>query len=1034
MMRKIIIRYGIILLLIITSVAHAYGQAVEENEKVRTFLDNMFGTLDKSKVPHGLLRDFAFELVDMDRFDGSSLTKTNSIDRQTYEMLLRTIRSSAVTIKPFEDVGNILVKQNSASSSPSTLTISALAYQYSVIKANALTDNLIQYNNGKVSDNYKNGTWQNPYETRYVVGFCGQDSILTSSSVSFKLDPNCWFTNLSCRTIEIDTGSGYRSINIGSAITENYTTDGTKDIKLRITLTNGKQLLSHTKIQVIGNTLTRSLANDYYLNYPQAIITGEPYRGLKTKAEVFVAYAPSNHTGRIKKPFIVVEGFDPRTRKKDGTVINKGSTTMASFYKNYIRDQGIYCPDLYLNYDIVYVDWDYSEEYIQANANTLIKVIQWVNAQKDNQENIATNVILGQSMGGVIARYALRKMEDAGMEHQVSLYISHDSPHLGANVPLGALYALYGLSSFLENKKTIGHFADKYADSGTLLTAIEKIAHSHAAKQLLVNYVDYGGELNNSEHYIWQNELATLGFPRGDNGREFRMLAIANGSYFVNTLPTSYLKVDFSASSDLIGLIPLVRWLTSPVLAWGLNDIWVGLLNLVPGKTTIKGLVEINLGTSFGGKVTDINLRYIKKCLWLVDVRHTIFSYAAHMNSNLLYDTYPSSYYDLAKAQQKIEGNQEDGIPIVGKYDYNVSMWNSIPFIPTSSALCVGHGQQNPTPNMFLQSPDIDNSPFGANIYKFAGLSSKHIDLPPLVLEWLNAQLDFGIIGPKQGFNGSQYIVNSKNIYNIEWSTNNPDIATIDQSGILTVTGNGIVRITAKGGNSLESSIEVMVGTPRFVLEDAIRKPGFYEIKSKCIDSQYAEFLNKYKNVLLYKWGIKTNDQPLVWFTSESPELHISTLEDNDNTTVYLKIIDSEGNESAPLFVRISGQDIYDLTYKTLVFNKDGRLFNDKGIELFYDFVTMPLKYRDETYDEFSNAEWSPVAAIVINDENVPRGIPWKRKGYIRDIIPPSEKERILSSPDGKVMIYKLQLLNFDGEIVQQTPFTIMYKSNYPNN
>ena len=73
----------------------------------------------------------------------------------------------------------------------------------------------------------------------------------------------------------------------------------------------------------------------------------------------------------------------------------------------------------------------------------------------------------------------------------------------------------------------------------------------------------------------------------------------------------------------------IIRWLTSPVLAWGLNDIWVGLLNLVPGKTTIKGLVEINPGTSFGGKVTDINLRYIKKCLWLVDVRHTIFSYAA---------------------------------------------------------------------------------------------------------------------------------------------------------------------------------------------------------------------------------------------------------------------------------------------------------------------------------------------------------------------------------------------------------------------
>ena len=59
----------------------------------------------------------------------------------------------------------------------------------------------------------------------------------------------------------------------------------------------------------------------------------------------------------------------------------------------------------------------------------------------------------------------------------------------------------------------------------------------------------------------------------------------------------------------------MIRWLTSPVLAWGLNDIWVGLLNLVPGKTTLKGLVEINPGISLGGKVTDIHLRYIKKCL-----------------------------------------------------------------------------------------------------------------------------------------------------------------------------------------------------------------------------------------------------------------------------------------------------------------------------------------------------------------------------------------------------------------------------------
>lgn len=1035
-MKRLILMPGFLLLyFLFFGIQYSYGQAVEENQEVRSYLDNMFETLDKSKIPHGLLRDYAFELVDMDRFDGSGLNATNSVDRQTYEMLLRTIRSSAVTTaKPFEDVGNILVKQYNAGSS-STLILSAMTYQYSVIKASALTDNLIQYKNKKVSDNYKNGIWQNPYETRYVIGFCGQDSIFTTSSITFKLDASSWFSNLSYTKIEINTGSGYKSIEVGGSITENYATDGIKDIKLRITLTTGKQLLSHTSIETLGHAATRSTYEDDFLYTPKRTITGEPYKGLSTSAEVFVAYAPSNNTGRIKKPFIVVEGFDPRFNKKatfDEKQKDRGVSTMATFYKNLKKDQ-FFCYDLFNNYDIVYVDWVDSEEFIQANANTLKKVIQWVNGQKNDLNSSTPNVIMGQSMGGIIARYALRSMENEGLKHGVSLYISDDAPHLGANIPLGALYELYGICSFLENKKVIGSFLNKYADSGTLLSGIEKIAHSHAAKQMLVNYVDYSGNLNNTEHNLWQEELAELGFPRGDNGN-IRMLGIANGSYFANTVPTSYLKVDFSASSDLIGLVPFYSWLSSPLVGWGLNDLWAGLLNLVPGKTTIRGLFEINPGISFGAKIAEVTLKYIKKYLWLVNVSRTVFSYQANMNNSLLYDTYPSSYYNLEPYRSSIVGENGGGIPIVGKYNYSASMWNSIPFVPTSSALCVGYGKQNLTSNMFFTAPDISNTPFGANIYRYKNLSSEHIELENVVWEWINTQLDFGIIGPKQGVNGSKYSVQNPNAYTIQWSTDSPNIATIDQNGVLHVVGNGIIHITAKGGTSIESSMEVMVGTPKFVLEDAVRKPGFYEIKSKCINTQYADFLSKYSNVLSYKWGVKTNDQPLVWLVSESPELRVSTLEDNDNTTVYLKIIDEEGNESDPLFIRISGQDIYDLGYKTLVFNKDGNLYTDKGLELFYDYVTMPLNYRDETYDEFSNAEWSPVSAIVINDENTSRGIPWKRKGYIRDIIPASEKERILLSTDGKIMIFKLMLLNFDGEIVQQTPFTVMYKTNYPNN
>ncbi|MDX2565248.1 hypothetical protein PV371_37220 [Streptomyces sp. TX20-6-3] len=38
----------------------------------------------------------------------------------------------------------------------------------------------------------------------------------------------------------------------------------------------------------------------------------------------------------------------------------------------------------------------------------------------------------GFSMGGLVTRYALAKLETDGIEHQAQLYYSWDSPHTGA--------------------------------------------------------------------------------------------------------------------------------------------------------------------------------------------------------------------------------------------------------------------------------------------------------------------------------------------------------------------------------------------------------------------------------------------------------------------------------------------------------------------------------------------------------------------------------------------------------------------------
>ncbi len=84
-------------------------------------------------------------------------------------------------------------------------------------------------------------------------------------------------------------------------------------------------------------------------------------------------------------------------------------------------------------YDIVYVDFADGAAYLQANAEFLTGVLEWVNSTKITDEE---NVLIGASMGGIIGRYVLAKLESEGKSHCTGLFFTLDSPHNGANVPL----------------------------------------------------------------------------------------------------------------------------------------------------------------------------------------------------------------------------------------------------------------------------------------------------------------------------------------------------------------------------------------------------------------------------------------------------------------------------------------------------------------------------------------------------------------------------------------------------------------------
>ena len=236
-----------------------------------------------------------------------------------------------------------------------------------------------------------------------------------------------------------------------------------------------------------------------------------------------------NVDGILDKPIFFIDGFDPNDSRDIPSLyalLNYGNPIQN--LGDMIRNEGY---DLVvLNFEAMYLSPTDNTtpimggaDYIQRNAFTLVELINTINAMKVGSEE---NVVIGPSMGGLIARYALRYMEQNALEHDTRLFISFDAPHLGANVPIGIQYLF---NYMLNGDPAITDVAP----------VVNGLLNSPAAKQMLIDHylghVDASGvEQDNSTHPPkgapnfrddFQNELNAMGFPQ-----TVRNVAITNGS------------------------------------------------------------------------------------------------------------------------------------------------------------------------------------------------------------------------------------------------------------------------------------------------------------------------------------------------------------------------------------------------------------------------------------------------------------------------------------------------------------------------
>ena len=292
--------------------------SIEENDIVRSALDEMFEDLDKSRVPTGYLLDYAVDLVELSDYDGTELTDSNYVDRALLADILRSVRSASVIASASAAIPAGATDMSDPLVTLSSTDVSVVAFKYNYIVANALTDGLIEYDeaSGKASDSWKGGVWQNPYGESHLLAFAPMSAVMRSQNVTFNFPSNLFYKNETLSKLYFDAGDGggYREISAGSAVSASYQGNGKKELKLKAVTGSGEVLEAHSAIYVAYEPMITGWGTGDDALEPSFIGKyDETWNGITVTAQM-TCYMRDGAT--LRRPFIVVEGFEPLELEK----------------------------------------------------------------------------------------------------------------------------------------------------------------------------------------------------------------------------------------------------------------------------------------------------------------------------------------------------------------------------------------------------------------------------------------------------------------------------------------------------------------------------------------------------------------------------------------------------------------------------------------------------------------------------------------------------------------------------------------------
>lgn len=510
-------------------------------------------TLESARIATGVLLDRAVMVSDPHLYTGGfdSPVTTYAAWQQQYWQFYQSALDRSGLLTPEQLEANIQTRLQRGE-----LPLLVLDYSYNELLPDAAAQGLIRIDsvNERVYDGPDRS--RSPYTTGRVFVIAVPGYVHRSQTTSLYVGTEFYFGNAASPSslyVNLGDNLGFRNVTMGSTVP----LSSTSATQSSASASAAPNITVYNALEAAGaNAVLRQGRPSVPPDMALSISATRTWPGSSPASAIaWVKWGRGNSSGKFRKPLVFVEGIDfPRySGDPDDLALNylvaypptspgitniplnhpqfgvgyrqgeAGWNEMIEFNEEYPSLEKLPALRQALQepanpqeqgYDIIYLDYTDGADVIQNNAMTLVDLLTHIsnNRVPDGEETI----VLGASMGGQVARFALAWMEQQNLCHNTKLYISFDSPHRGGNIVLGVQHMLDRLSG-------VSPFGGRFRDKREMLKR-------PASQQMLIYHYDADATTLRNGWQNWQNSPGS--FPS-----HMRKVAVSNGDVTGRTLP-----------------------------------------------------------------------------------------------------------------------------------------------------------------------------------------------------------------------------------------------------------------------------------------------------------------------------------------------------------------------------------------------------------------------------------------------------------------------------------------------------------------